>query len=97
MRKFIAFPCAEFPPAAPPVKDSLSVAERVSEEEGAQRPTLLHLHPADYRLIQAAACQKGFEVVEFIDPELERLQREVAERNGFDLVDHKLVLYVKPR
>ena len=67
MRKFIAFPCAESPPAAPPVKDSLSVAERVSEEEGAQRPTLLHLHPADYRLIQAAACQKGFEVVEFIE------------------------------
>lgn len=37
------------------------------------------------------------EVVEFVDPELERLQREVAERNGFELVDHKLVLYVKPR
>lgn len=37
------------------------------------------------------------EVVEFVDPELERIQREIAERNGFELVDHKLVLYVKPR
>ena len=27
----------------------------------------------------------------------ERLQREIASRNGYDLVDHSLVLYVRPK
>jgi Fur family ferric uptake transcriptional regulator len=37
------------------------------------------------------------EVVEFISPEIERIQREIAEKHGFDLLDHSLVLYVKSR
>lgn len=32
-------------------------------------------------------------VVEFVDPELEQLQKMVAERLGFRLVDHRLELY----
>lgn len=32
-------------------------------------------------------------VVEFVDPELEALQRQIAERLGFRLVDHRLELY----
>ena len=36
-------------------------------------------------------------VVEFVSEEIERLQREIAERHGFELVDHSLVLYVRPR
>ena len=35
------------------------------------------------------------EVVEFISPEIERIQREIAEKHGFELLDHSLVLYVK--
>jgi Fur family ferric uptake transcriptional regulator len=33
------------------------------------------------------------QVVEFVDPELEILQRQIAERMGFRLVDHRLELY----
>ncbi|WP_144098120.1 Fur family transcriptional regulator [Croceicoccus sediminis] len=32
-------------------------------------------------------------VVEFVDPELEALQRQIAERLGFRLVDHRMELY----
>ncbi len=32
-------------------------------------------------------------VIEFVDPELESLQRQIAERLGFRLVDHRMELY----
>ena len=35
------------------------------------------------------------QVVEFVSDEIERLQHEIAEKHGFELLDHKLVLYVK--
>lgn len=33
------------------------------------------------------------EVIEFVDPELELLQKQIAERLGFRLVDHRMELY----
>lgn len=33
------------------------------------------------------------QVLEFVDPEMEHLQRRIAERLGFRLVDHRLELY----
>jgi Fur family ferric uptake transcriptional regulator len=33
------------------------------------------------------------EVIEFVDPELEELQRKISERLGYRLVDHRLELY----
>lgn len=36
-------------------------------------------------------------VVEFISEEIESLQHQIAERHGFDIVGHSLVLYVRPR
>lgn len=36
-------------------------------------------------------------VTEFHDDELEELQRRIAERLGFDLVDHRMELYGRPR
>lgn len=36
------------------------------------------------------------EVVEFLDEEIERLQRRVAERFGYRLIDHRLELYCVP-
>lgn len=32
-------------------------------------------------------------VIEFVDPELESLQRQIAQRLGFRLVDHRMELY----
>ncbi len=37
------------------------------------------------------------EVTEFISEEIERLQHEIADKHGFELLDHSLVLYVKKR
>ncbi|MDK2777758.1 MAG: ferric iron uptake transcriptional regulator [Pseudomonadota bacterium] len=34
-------------------------------------------------------------VIEFTNEQIERLQHEIAEEHGFDLVDHSLVLYVR--
>lgn len=42
-------------------------------------------------------CAETGRVVEFQNAEIERLQREIAEQHGYDLVDHSLVLYVKPK
>ena len=40
-------------------------------------------------------CVETGEVIEFTSQEIERLQHEVAERHGFELLDHSLVLYVR--
>jgi Fur family ferric uptake transcriptional regulator len=42
-------------------------------------------------------CTESGQVVEFYSAEIERIQHEIAEKHGFDLVDHSLVLYVKPK
>ena len=40
-------------------------------------------------------CVETGEVTEFTSEEIERLQHEIAEQYGFELIDHSLVLYVK--
>lgn len=37
------------------------------------------------------------QVIEFCDPVIEERQRQIAEEHGFELVDHSLTLYVKPK
>lgn len=41
-------------------------------------------------------CLETGKVVEFIDAAIEQRQRKIAEEHGFELVDHSLVLYVRP-
>lgn len=41
-------------------------------------------------------CVESGEVIEFFNEEIERLQREMARQHGFELLDHNLVLYVRP-
>ena len=36
---------------------------------------------------------KSGEIIEFVDEEIEKLQKKIAEKYGYDLVDHKLELY----
>jgi len=40
-------------------------------------------------------CVETGEVTEFFSEEIERLQHEIAEKHGFELLDHSLVLYVR--
>jgi Fur family ferric uptake transcriptional regulator len=40
-------------------------------------------------------CVETGDVIEFVSEEIERLQHEIAEQYGYELLDHSLVLYVK--
>jgi Fur family ferric uptake transcriptional regulator len=42
-------------------------------------------------------CVKTGDVIEFMNEEIEALQHKIAEEYGYDLVEHNLVLYVKPK
>lgn len=42
-------------------------------------------------------CLKTGKVIEFENEEIERLQSEIAEKHGYVLEDHSLVLYVRPK
>ncbi|MEH6549432.1 MAG: ferric iron uptake transcriptional regulator [Pseudomonadales bacterium] len=42
-------------------------------------------------------CLDSGDVIEFFDEIIEKCQHEIAERHGYELVDHSLVLYVRPK
>lgn len=42
-------------------------------------------------------CMESGRVLEFCDDVIEKRQHEIAEENGFEIVDHSLVLYVRPK
>ena len=41
-------------------------------------------------------CVETGKVTEFVNEDIERLQREIAAKYDYELIDHNLVLYVKP-
>ena len=42
-------------------------------------------------------CVETGDVIEFTNDEIERLQHEIADAHGYEILDHNLVLYVKPK
>ena len=42
-------------------------------------------------------CVETGDVIEFSNEEIERLQHEIAKAHGYEILDHNLVLYVKPK
>jgi Fur family ferric uptake transcriptional regulator len=36
-------------------------------------------------------------IIEFVSEEIEKLQREIADRHGYTIEEHSLVLYVRPK
>ncbi len=42
-------------------------------------------------------CVETGKVIEFSNPEIERLQAEIAAKHGYDIEDHSLVIYVRPK
>jgi Fur family ferric uptake transcriptional regulator len=42
-------------------------------------------------------CVDTGDVIEFTNDEIERLQYEIAEAHGYEILDHNLVLYVRPK
>jgi len=41
-------------------------------------------------------CVESGEVIEFFNDEIEQLQRQMAAKYGYEILDHNLVLYVRP-
>jgi len=41
-------------------------------------------------------CVETGDVVEFVSEDIERLQAEIAAKHGYEILDHNLVLYVRP-
>jgi len=41
-------------------------------------------------------CVETGAVTEFVNDEIERIQREIARKHNYEIVDHNLVLYVRP-
>ncbi len=42
-------------------------------------------------------CLDTGRVIEFYDERIEHLQREIANRHGYEIEEHSLVLYVRPK
>lgn len=42
-------------------------------------------------------CLKTGKVIEFKNEQIEKLQQQIAEKHGYTLEDHSLVLYVRPK
>jgi len=41
-------------------------------------------------------CVESGDVIEFFNEEIEELQKEMAAKHGYEILDHDLVLYVRP-
>jgi Fur family ferric uptake transcriptional regulator len=42
-------------------------------------------------------CLETGKVIEFCDERIEQLQREIAAKHGYEIQEHSLVLYVRPK
>lgn len=42
-------------------------------------------------------CLETGDVLEFIDEAIEKRQREIADEHGYEIIDHSMVLYVRPK
>ena len=42
-------------------------------------------------------CLETGKVIEFCDDRIEQLQHDIADKYGYDIEDHSLVLYVRPK
>jgi Fur family ferric uptake transcriptional regulator len=42
-------------------------------------------------------CLETGRVIEFFDERIEQIQREIANRHGYEIEEHSLVLYVRPK
>ena len=42
-------------------------------------------------------CTETGDIIEFFNEELEKMQHKIASDHGYEIVDHSMVLYVKPK
>jgi len=72
--------------------ESAGLVSRHNFEDGHAVFELASEHHHDHMI-----CLDTNEVIEFVDKEIEELQKKVAENYGYELIDHNLVLYVRKK
>ena len=77
------------------VLTQFETAELVTRHNFDSGPSVFELARGDHH--DHMVNMENVEVIEFTNDQIERLQHEIAEEHGFDLVDHSLVLYVRPK
>ena len=72
--------------------ESAGMIMRHNFEEGR---AIYEIMPDDHH--DHMVCLKSGKVIEFHDEMIEKRQEEIAKAHGYELVDHSMVLYVKPK
>ena len=71
--------------------EEANILERHDFRDGRARYEEATSHHHDHLI----DMQSG-KIIEFHDPDIELLQKQIAERYGYDLIDHRLELYCVP-
>ena len=71
--------------------EQASICVRHNFEEG---HSVFELTPTDHH--DHMVCIESGEVIEFHNEQIEREQANIAKENGYEIVDHSMVLYVRP-
>ena len=71
--------------------EQAGICIRHNFEEG---HAVYELTPSDHH--DHMVCLESGDVIEFTDDIIEERQKKVAEKKGYEIVDHSMVLYVKP-
>jgi len=72
--------------------ESAGMIMRHNFEEGR---AIYEIMPDDHH--DHMVCLESGKVIEFHDEMIENRQEEIAQAHGYELVDHSMVLYVKPK
>ena len=71
--------------------EQAGICIRHNFEEG---HAVYELTPSDHH--DHMVCLETGDVIEFTDDIIEQRQKKLAEKEGYEIVDHSMVLYVKP-
>ena len=71
--------------------EQAGICIRHNFEEG---HAVYELTPSDHH--DHMVCLESGDVIEFTDDVIEERQKKIAEKKGYEIVDHSMVLYVKP-
>ncbi len=72
--------------------ESAGLVEKHNFESGQAYYELDSGHHHDHMV-----CVESGKVIEFVSAEIEAAQKKIAEEHGYDIEDHSLVIYVRPR
>lgn len=72
--------------------ESAGMIMRHNFEEGR---AIYEIMPDDHH--DHMVCLESGKVIEFHDEMIEKRQEEIAKAHGYELVDHSMVLYIKPK